>query len=239
MESSATGRRFGAPPLRTARLVSLALSWAFAVIAASVGLYAEITGERDKKRYMQLVPSSVRVEVDISDILVSGACATVASTFIGIFAFCSFICTFITTTTTTINVGTCILSVMGSLRTQAILLSIASLFLLASMIPYMIFFSTRSASVKAFIGGSLIPDSVVQSAAKSLGVNGEYKSVSYLKLVAIFPWFTLLAAFIAIVLLFAAATRISSHGVEEPVEKGKESGGEPWHNDIHENAETV
>lgn len=70
------------PPLRTARFVSLALSWAFAVIAASVGeisfsqtwkiivihlgLNAVISGERDKQRYKQLAPPGVTVDIDIS-----------------------------------------------------------------------------------------------------------------------------------------------------------------------------
>ena len=143
---------------------------------------------------MKLVPSSVRVEVDINgtsqasltttkliyicaDIYISGACATVASTFIGIFAFSFFIYTFITTTTTI--TGPCLSSVSNPLRIQVILLSIATLFLLTSMVPYMLFFCTRSASVKAFVGGSQIQDSVVQSVARSLGVTGEYKSVSY------------------------------------------------------------
>ena len=143
---------------------------------------------------MKLVPSSVRVEVDINgtsqasltttkliyicaDIFISGACATVASTFIGIFAFFFFIYTFITTTTTI--TGPCLSSVSNPLRIQVILLSIATLFLLTSMVPYMLFFCTRSASVKAFVGGSQIQDSVVQSVARSLGVTAEYKSVSY------------------------------------------------------------
>ena len=121
---------------------------------------------------MQLVPSSVRVEVDINGMSQAS----------------------LTTNTKLIYVPTngrhfhlrrmrdhC-LDVYwdpGPLRIQAMLLSIATLFLLASMVPYMLFFCTRSASVKAFVGGSQIPDSAVQSMARSLGVTGEYKSVSY------------------------------------------------------------
>jgi len=139
-----------------------------------VGLYAEITGKRNnKKRYMQLVPSSVGVEDDINVCPWLHQRELNSSVLINRHFRLGSMCD----NRLDVYWNLCILLLHLHHRTlhdlcKSILLSIAFLFLLASMIPYMLF-SARSACVKAFIGGSQIPDSVVKSVARSLSVNGE------------------------------------------------------------------
>ncbi|KDR79390.1 hypothetical protein GALMADRAFT_243430 [Galerina marginata CBS 339.88] len=187
-----------AGPLRTARIVTLGLSWCIAVVAASVGLNALIKSNQDKTRLKKLAPPPAVVDIDTSDIFDVGVLATVTSLVISLLVFNFLAGMFIP--------GTKAL-VARTLRLQAIALTLACLLLFGAMVPYMVFFVNREASVKAFINGVQLPDAIVRGVEASSGSTRVYKDIHYLKLVAIIPWFSLLFSFIAVGTLFAASSR--------------------------------
>jgi len=190
-----------AGPLKTARLVTLGLSWCFAVVAACVGLNALIKSNQDKSRLKKLAPPPAVVDIDTSDIFDAGVVATVASLLISILVFNFVGATFIPATKAL---------AARTLRLQAVILTLASLFLFGALIPYMIFFVNREAIVKAFINGVQLPDSIVRGVEASSGSTRVYKNIHYLKLVAILPWFALLFSLVAAGTLFAASSRTSA-----------------------------
>jgi len=66
-----------------------------------------------------------------------------------------------------------------TLRLQSFVLLFACTFLLASMIPFMLFFVNRQADVKAFIGSVQLPDTAVKAVEKASGSTRIYKDISY------------------------------------------------------------
>ncbi|KAF8191261.1 hypothetical protein BJ912DRAFT_1058261 [Pholiota molesta] len=74
----------------------------------------------------------------------------------------------------------------------------------SAWVPYMVYFTSRQAKVTAFIGTTQLPDSLVKSAEAAAGSTGVYKKISYLRLFAIFPWFTLFFSLSAAAVLFRA-----------------------------------
>jgi len=189
-----------AGPLQTARLVTLSLSWCFAVIAASVGLNGLVKSNQEKTRLKKLGAPAV-VDIDTSDIFNVGVVATTASLLISILVF-NFV--------VGMYVPAAKALVARTLRLQAIVLTLSCLLLFGAMVPYMDFFVNRQASVKAFIGGVQLPDSIVKGVEASSGTTRVYKDIFYLKLVAILPWFSLLFTLVAAGTLFVASTRSGS-----------------------------
>jgi hypothetical protein len=66
-----------------------------------------------------------------------------------------------------------------TLRLQSFALLFACTFLLASMIPYMLFFVNRQADVKAFIGTVQLPDAALRAAENASGSTRIYKKIFY------------------------------------------------------------
>jgi len=188
-----------ADPLRSARLVTLSLSWCFAVIAASVGLNGLVKSNQEKTRLKKLGAPAV-VDINTSDIFDVGAVATTASLLISLLVSKIIIAMYLPPTKAL---------VARSLRLQAIILALACLLLFGSMVPYMVFFVNRQASVKAFLNGVQLPDSLVKAVEAQSGTTRVYRKIFYLKLVAIFPWFSLLFSLIAAGALFVASSRTS------------------------------
>jgi hypothetical protein len=189
-----------AGPLQSARLVTLGISWCFAVIAASVGLNGLIKSNQEKTRLKKLGAPAV-VDIDTSDIFNVGVVATTASLLIAILVSKFLVGMYIPATKAL---------VARTLRLQAIILTLACLLLFGAMVPYMVFFVNRQASVKAFIGGVQLPDSIVQGVEATSGTTRVYKKIFYLKLVAILPWFSLLFSLVAAGTLFVASSRTES-----------------------------
>jgi len=189
-----------AGPLKTARLVTLGLSWVFAVIAACVGLNALIKSNQEKTKLKKLGAPAV-VDIDTSDIFNVGVVATSASLLISVLVG-NFVGGMVIPATRALAART--------LRLQAIILTLACVFLFGAMIPYMVFFVNRQASVKAFVNGVRLPDSIVKGVEASSGSTRVYKDIFYLKLVAILPWFSLFFSLIAAGTLFAASSRMST-----------------------------
>ncbi|KAF8960797.1 hypothetical protein BDZ97DRAFT_1283675 [Flammula alnicola] len=184
-----------AEPLKTARLVSLILAWCFSVIAASVGLNALIKSNQDKSKLKKLAPAPTVVTIDTSDIFDAGVIATTAALVISIIVS-KFVTGMLLPATKALSRRT--------LRLQAFILIGACTLLFGAMIPYIIFFANRHAIVKAFIGTTQLPDSIIESAAKAAGSTSIYKDISYLKLLAVFPWFSLFFTLVAAGILYKA-----------------------------------
>lgn len=62
------------------------------------------------------------------------------------------------------------------------LLAFASVWLLAVTIAFTVIFATRSARVSATLGGVQLPQSVIDTQSRALGVSPIYKKQSYRKL---------------------------------------------------------
>jgi len=187
-----------AGPLKSARLITLALAWCFACISGAVGLNALIRSNQDKSRLSKLAPPPSVVQINTSDIFNVGVVASTASLVISILVFNFAIGMYLSSTKAL---------VARTLRLQAIVLTLACLWLFASMIPYMVYYLHRGASVKAFINGVQLPDSVVKQVVAASGSPTNYKDISYLKLVAIFPWLSLFSGLVAAGTLFVASSR--------------------------------
>ncbi|KAG5640571.1 hypothetical protein DXG03_008058 [Asterophora parasitica] len=97
-----------------------------------------------------------------------------------------------------------------TLRTQGWLLTFCSVWLFACAVPFTYIFANRSAIVRAFIGDIELPHSVIEAMQKQGGTSSEYKTMSYLRWVAIFPWITILFTSIAALVLFRASNHVSA-----------------------------
>jgi len=94
------------------------------------------------------------------------------------------------------------------------------------MIPFMLFFATREAVVRAFVGALELPKEVVDKVSAASGSTPVYSKIDYIRLVAIFPWFSLFFTFIAAVVLLKAdkvarAAAIVNANLETSDEKAK------------------
>lgn len=211
-----------AVPLRGAVLSSLAMAWAWGIIAGSVGLNALIKANQQKSRLKKSVPSPTIVTIDTKDVFQSGVVLTVVGALIAV------ACT---------NFILMVLFTRGlaarSLRIQSAALVFCATWLFATLVPFTTFFANRSAQVSATIGGVQLPPSIIKQAEQALGSTSVYNRIGYVKLVAILPWITLLFTVIASVVLFVAGsparrvhaaaadhTTRNSHSEDGTAEKG-------------------
>lgn len=157
------------------------------------------------------------IDIDVSAITNVGIVATVGNILMGGFGFIFFSLTFLPATRHIAN---------RTAKLQAYLLSFSSVWVLACMIPYMVFFMNDSANVKAFIGQIQLPAAMVAATAAKSGHSTEYQTMWYLRLLAIFPWLSIASGLIAVVVLFKAAAAIAklpSGGVVGTDANSKES----------------
>lgn len=182
-------------PLRGAVLGSLAMAWAWGVIAGSVGLNALIKANQQKSRLRKGVPAPTIVTIDTNDVFQSGVVLTVVGAFIAV--LCS---TFILMVFFTRGLAA------RSLRIQSAILAFFATWLFATLIPFTTFVANRSAQVSATIGGVQLPPSIIKQAEQTLGTTSVYNRIGYLRLVAILPWITLLFTIVASVVLFVAGS---------------------------------
>ncbi|KAI5995931.1 hypothetical protein EDD15DRAFT_2164430 [Pisolithus albus] len=192
-----------AQPLRLQRLGALFLSFAFAVVGLGVSINARVKANQavnEVKHSISLtrpdrLDISLPTLLDISDVgsVVLAGCAlqVVLSALFIVFVF------FPRRTTALF------------LRIQGWSLYFCGVWLLATLIPFDVFYATRQAQVSATLDGISVPAAEIQSIEQALGLSPYYKDASYLKLVAILPWFALLFAVIAGFVLQLAAGYIS------------------------------
>ncbi|KAJ7699224.1 hypothetical protein B0H17DRAFT_1049224 [Mycena rosella] len=199
--------------LRLPRLITLSLAWAWAVISLGIEINAFVKSNRDKKAIRNEVPPPTTVSVNTNDVFQSGAVVTTVSAVILVLC--------------TLYIGLLLLdNRRGSglstrtLAVQYLSLGFFAIWLFATQIAVSHFVATRSVKVDAFLGGVKLPDNVVGVIERALGAKTKYSSYSYLKLLAILPWFTFLFTLIAAVVAFMASRRpASSDNVETTKEK--------------------
>ncbi|KAJ3540599.1 hypothetical protein NMY22_g4224 [Coprinellus aureogranulatus] len=75
------------------------------------------------------------------------------------------------------------------------------------------------ANVRAFIGQTELPQSLVEQTAASKGRSTEYQTMWYLRLLAIFPWFAIVSALIAAFVAWRATSAVNA--VPPPVASEK------------------
>jgi len=201
-------------PLRTARLGAVALSVAFAIAAAGVGLNALIHEHKDIDHLKGLAPAPVRVDIDVSDIDTAGKIATIANVVLAVFGAIILLLTVLPKFR--------VLSIK-TLKLQALALLVPLLVVIGGMIPYMIFFVNRKVGVKAFIGTQQLPQSMVDQVKARSGAEDTYKKIWYLRLLAIFPWISILFGIIAVAVVFLSASRASVDRSAAPVSPVRDS----------------
>jgi hypothetical protein len=191
-----------AVPMKVPRLVSLTLAWAWGVVAGSTGLNALIKSNQEKARLKHHVPPPTVLIINIKDIFHPGVIATALSAFISVLCSSYVILLLLPR----FNIGPTPLSTR-TLGLQAYSLTFSVLWLFAVQIPFMQVYRTHSAQVHAFVGGVELPSELVHKVEKTLGATSVYKKISYLKLTAIMPWFTIFFTVIAIIVTFMAKSR--------------------------------
>jgi len=202
--------------MKTAVLSSLAMAWAWGVIAGSVGLNALIKSNQEKTRLRKSVPAPAEVTINTNDVLRTGIVLTVAGAVIAV--VCSFfiLILFIARRTA-----------VRTFVAQSFILAFCATWLLATLIPFTYYFATRSAKVTASIGGIPLPDSIVKGAEEALGSTSVYRKIPYLRLVAILPWITVFFTILAAAVVFVAADRASGTAHETIVEEKPASATPP------------
>lgn len=175
-------------PNQSARLATLLASMVFGTVAACIGLNAIIRSHQSQTSLKKLVSAPMTLKIDVSQITNVGIVATVGSILVGGLSCIFFNITLFPFLRKWAN---------KTLRLQVITLSFSGLWVLACMIPYMVYFMNDHADVRAFVGETELPQSLVAQTAAKSGHSTEYQTMWYLRLLAIFPWFSIVSAFLS------------------------------------------
>ncbi|KAL4079918.1 hypothetical protein V8B97DRAFT_2020669 [Scleroderma yunnanense] len=161
---------FTAAPLKIPRFILLFFTFALAVVSFSVGINALVKSRQERNKVYAAAPKGASVNVDFSDIFDVGAVLTAGC---GLLAIVSAIC-----------LGFLFRPLRNVLflRVQGWTLYACALWILATVIPFDVFFATRSASVTASLGGIPVSQTIIQSIESSLGVSPVYKHSWFCKL---------------------------------------------------------
>jgi len=211
VDTKAFSRTKGLIPMRSAVLGALGMAFAWGVIAGSVGLNALIKANQEKSRLKKLIPSPTVVTIDTNDVYRSGVVLTTVAALIALISFLSIVHLFLVPSVD---------RVPQIFRIQAIVLAFCAVWLFATLIPFTVYFATRSAKVTASLNGIQLPASLVNRVEQSLGSTSVYHKIGYLRLVAVLPWITTLFTVIAAIVLFIASSRTTT---TETTEEGKAS----------------
>jgi len=182
--------------LRKQRIVALALSAAWCIISASIGLNSLIKSNQTQTRFRKLAPAGVTVQFHINDVYQSGVVITSICATLAVLSTIFLLVTIVWPNRAT-----------GSLKIQAWMFTFFSVWVLAVQIPYTAFVATRRAKVDAFLGGVQLPAETVQAALAAAGGSDKYSSQHPVVLLAIFPWITLVFTTALIIVLFMAARK--------------------------------
>ncbi|ESK93370.1 hypothetical protein Moror_1781 [Moniliophthora roreri MCA 2997] len=199
-------------PLKVPLFISLFLAWAWSIISAAAGLNALVKSNDSEKRLRNRLPSNATINIDSDDILHAGIVSTVVSLLIAVLC--------------TIYLGLLLVKQLNrlfnaSLPFQSISLAFCAVWLFAVQIPLTVFFANNEAKVTASFGPIPLTQEIIQSIARSLGVSPAYRDIDYLRLLAIFPWFTILFTSIFAVVSFMASRRRNSRNAPLSQENGK------------------
>ncbi|KAI6026654.1 hypothetical protein PISMIDRAFT_676103 [Pisolithus microcarpus 441] len=190
-----------AQPLRLQRLGTLFLSFAFAVVGLGVSINARVKANQAVNEVYGAAPNGATVNVNTKDISDVGSVVLAGCALQVVLSALFIVFVFFPRRTTALF-----------LRIQGWSLYFCGLWLLATLIPFDVFYATRQAQVSATLDGISVPTAEIQSIEQALGLSPYYKDASYLKLVAILPWFAFLFAVIAGFVLQLAAGHITFGG---------------------------
>ncbi|KAF7377438.1 hypothetical protein MSAN_00165500 [Mycena sanguinolenta] len=186
-------------PLKFPRLITLFLAWAWSLISFSIGVNAFVKSKQDKNQIVDKIPFPTNISINTNDITQAGAVVTTISVLILIL--------------TTLYIALMVIDANArsgistrTLRLQYISLSFLAIALFATEIPVSLFVSTRSAKVSASVDGFNLSDGTLKTIERALGAQTAYKDFSYLKLLAILPWFTFIFTLAAAIVSFLASS---------------------------------
>ncbi|KAJ7779162.1 hypothetical protein B0H16DRAFT_1878730 [Mycena metata] len=199
-------------PLKFPRLISLFLAWAWSLISLAVGINAFVKSNRDKSRILSEVSSLATISINTNDIFQAGVVVTVISAVIMVLCII-YIGLLVVDANARSGIST------RTLPLQYFSLGFFAIWLFATEIPVSLFVSTRSAKVSAAIDGLSLPNNVIKGIERALGTKIAYKDFSYLKLIAILPWFAFLFTVCAAVVSFLASSRAGSGNASNPESK--------------------
>lgn len=173
-------------------LASLFLSFDFAVVSAALIIRAFVASNNQVDNLKAVVPKGTLLNVDRHDIITVGRVSlAVQALIIGLATVSALAILFRSRTRPKF------FTILGSL------LAFASLWVLSVTIAFTVIFATKSAHVSASIGSVQLPQSVIDSQARALGVSPVYKDQSYLLHATVLPWFAWLFTTIAAVLMIS------------------------------------
>ncbi|KAH7912919.1 hypothetical protein BJ138DRAFT_1147266 [Hygrophoropsis aurantiaca] len=194
------------------RLISLFLAFAFSVVGLSVGLNALIKSNQEKNNILKLVQnflppgSSVTIDVNDHDIFSVGGVITAVCAVLAVLALVYLVFALLPAGQKS-----------KTLCLQSATLAFGSVWLFAALVPFDIFYATRSAAISATLDGVAVPEALIQQLEGLTGVSPEYKNINYLKLVAILPWFAALFAAVAAGVLYVAAGQVPYEGAPSTI----------------------
>lgn len=199
-------------PFWIARLVALGLTFVWAIVDIGLGINALLKANNLKNQFTQQIPTAIvpyiihlfdpalqvpiAVTVSDDDISQTGALVTAVAALIAL---------------------SCIVMILFhlrvrlsplALRLQGAFLAFCAAFLFAVLVPYTVFYQTRSAIIGVTVLAIQIPENIVQTVQNVLGLQSKYSQLDFLQLIAILPWFTVIFAVITAIMLFVAASRV-------------------------------
>jgi len=179
-----------------------ALTFAWGVITAAIGINALIKSNHDKDRVRHAVPPSATVNIDIKDVFDSGVVLSVVAALIALTSLLSLIILVFRRNATSSG---------RILRFLSYFLAFCTVWLFATLIPYDHFYATGSAKVSATIDGIAVPQTIIQTVEKATGVTAVYKHIHYVRNLAIIGWIAFLFAGITSVVSLLSAHRADDH----------------------------
>lgn len=185
------------------RLITLSLLFAWSVIGAAVGLNSLVKSNHQKKYLKSAAPQGVDVNINTNDVFDTGVIISVICLILAILSLLGLCCTHPRVRASKAHTP----RVLGGT------IAFFAVFLFATLIAFDHFFATRSAQVTATLAGFALPASIIAQDQQALGVTSVYKHISYLRLLAILPWFTFLFAVLSAIELLRTARRAEDAGV--------------------------
>lgn len=110
----------------------------------------------------------------------------------------------------------------GMMPLLLVLWTLSTVFVLVTSTITTVFVATRQAKVEAFLpNGTRMPDNLVQTFSKQLGMSPEYSTFGYLKFMSIAPWFAFVFALLSTILTVVAWRKSAATSAESEVAERK------------------
>ncbi|KAG8962177.1 hypothetical protein FRC00_010148 [Tulasnella sp. 408] len=120
----------------------------------------------------------------------------------------------------------------GMMPLLLVLWTLSTVFVLVTSTITTVFVATRQAKVEAFLpNGTRMPDTLVQTFSKQLGMSPEYSTFGYLKFMTIAPWFAFVFALLSTILTVVAWRKSAATSAESDVAERKAAAAEKGEGD--------